>query len=105
MNQTPDKLWKAEPDLERRLRKLLGKKYPRYAARNITKARVKKGDDALVIDSCKSTWGEGNLAEVFISVPDGKLHCLLLYNGERTELFSEDPQHLPAEVVKAQSVQ
>jgi hypothetical protein len=98
-----DELWKAEPELAARLRKLLGKKYRQYVKRNETTGSIEKHGDSIVIDGCASHMCGVETATVFISVPDGKLHVLLLFEGHRTETFSEDPQHLPSGLLSAQA--
>lgn len=99
----PNELWKAEPELRARLRKLLGKTYRQYVKRSATISTIEKRGDAIVIDGCANHMCGVDAATVFLSVPDGKLHVLLLFDGHRTETFSEDPQHLPAELVAAQA--
>jgi hypothetical protein len=104
VGRDPDELWKAEPELQARLRKLLGKKYRQYVKRNETIGAIEKHGDTIVIDGCANHMCGVDAATVFISVPDGKLHVLLLFESHRIETFSEDPQHLPSGLVAAQAL-
>jgi hypothetical protein len=103
VGKDPSDMWKAEPALKQRLRRLLGRSYAAYNKRNETIMPIEKVNGALYAQGCQSHMCGVEAAELYITIPDGKLHCLLVFDGKRAQVFSEDPAHLPAGLVATQA--
>ena len=93
----PDALFKGEPGLKPRLRKLLGTNYTTFMSRLQTQMPIEDYDQALIARGCMAHQCGVEVAILVIGT-NGKLHCAIKSEkfGGRVRTFSEDRAHIPA---------
>jgi hypothetical protein len=100
----PSEFLKAEPEVKRRLQAILGTSYSFFMGRLQTEMPIEGYKGVLVTKGCKAHECGSELAIIFITLSDGKVHCAIrsdsYSNASKVKTFSEDPHHFPSAALK-----
>jgi hypothetical protein len=97
LGKYPSDLFKAEPDVRRRLQALLGDDYAFFMERLETETPFRAFKGILFAKGCKAHECTIEEAILLIDLSDGALHCAIHSDTYRSkiETFSENPAHFP----------
>jgi len=98
----PSDFLKAEPDVERRLRALLGGNYDLFMERLQTETPFRDVKGTLVATGCKAHECGSEEAVLLIDLSDGKVYGAIHSDtyGGKFKTFSEDPPRFPSDALK-----
>jgi len=97
----PSDLFKHEPSIKTRLRKLLGANYQTFMERMETQTPIEKDGDILVMRGCAAHECTEEEALLAIDLNDGKLYVALRFGGKFTKTFPANRSELPEALKRA----
>jgi hypothetical protein len=99
----PDALFKGEPDVNRRLRTMLGANYTLFTERFQLGEPIENSKGILVAKGCKAHECGDEVAILLINLSDGKLHCAIKSDtySDKVKTFSEDRDRFPSAALKS----